>query len=382
MNNLSYKRMLEARYLEDAMYVPEDYYNGMIGEGMRVFHDHLSKHGIPERKILVVGGAGYIGVVLSRRLLARGYRVRCLDNLLYDNFHAVTNLVGDANYEFIHGDLTNQKVMSESLEGVTDVIILAGLVGDPITKKYPEESRQINDQGITTLIEGLDGYALNKVVFVSTCSNYGLITGDVIADETHELKPLSLYASSKVEAEKNILSGKDQVDYSATVLRFSTAFGLSGRMRFDLTVSEFTRELFVGNTLEVFDSETWRPYCHVQDFSTVLIKVLEAPVESVYFDVFNAGGDVNNYSKKMMIDEILKKMPGAKVRYVEKGSDRRNYRVDFSKIRRQLYFEPAFTVEDGISELIQVLKQGFFHDYDDRINFYRNNEIDYQCPAA
>jgi nucleoside-diphosphate-sugar epimerase len=277
----------------------------------------------------------------------------------------------------MYGDMTNSDVMTKSLEGITDVIILAGLVGDPITKRYPNESGIINDEGVKNVIEQINGKGINKVVFVSTCSNYGEIPEDVTADEEYELKPLSLYSKSKVAAEQLILSNKDKVDYIGTVLRFSTAFGLSGRMRFDLTVSEFTRELFIGNTLEVFDADTWRPYCHVRDFARALIRVLEAPVNDVAFNVFNAGGDINNYTKEMMVEAILKHLPDGKVKYVDGGADRRNYRVDFSKIKKRLYFEPAYTVDDGISELIETMKQGFYQDYETRFNFYRNNEINY-----
>ena len=161
--------------------------------------------------------------------------------------------------------------------------ILAGLVGDPITKKFPYEAHDINDIALRGCIDQLNGRGLNKVIFVSTCSNYGLIQDDVLADEDFELTPLSLYAKSKVGAEKHLLSLKGQTDYHPTILRFATAFGLAPRMRFDLTVNEFTREVAEGNELVVYDAHTWRPYCHVRDFARLIGRVLAFSCRSGFF---------------------------------------------------------------------------------------------------
>ena len=156
----------------------------------------------------------------------------------------------------MYGDLCDPEDMQRALDGITDVILLAGLVGDPITKKYPEASQAINDVGIKNCIDQLNGLGLEHLVFVSTCSNYGLVEDDQLADEKFELKPLSLYAKSKVAIEQYIIGLNGNVDYTPTVLRFATAFGLSTRMRFDLTVSEFTRELVLGRELLVYDTNT------------------------------------------------------------------------------------------------------------------------------
>jgi len=239
----------------------------------------------------------------------------------------------------------------------------------------------INDDGYDRILETLSGHKLNKVVFVSTCSNYGLIEGDHLADEGYELQPLSLYAKSKVRLEKILLSAKGQIDYSPTVLRFATAFGLSPRMRFDLTISEFTRALFLDEDLLVYDADTWRPYCHVRDFADVIHRVLDAPKKDVEFEVFNAGGEINNFTKQMIVDAILEELPCRQVRYQEHGSDPRNYRVSFAKIRKRLNFEPKYTVSHGIRELIAAMKQGFFHDITKPESFHGNWVIDYTIPS-
>lgn len=329
------------------------------------------------RTVLLVGGCGYIGSVLSRHLLDRGYRVRSYDLLLFNNQVAVLPFLGHERYEFVRGDLADGAALGAALAGVDDVVLLAGLVGDPITRKYPDAARRINDVGHAAMIEGLAGRGLGRVVFVSTCSNYGFIAGDHLADEEHALAPLSPYAVSKVAAEKTILARRGRVDFVPTVLRFATAFGMSPRMRFDLTVNEFARDLVLGHELVVYDAETWRPYCHVEDFANVIRRVLEAPAEAVAFEVFNAGGDANNCTKRMIVDAALAEVPEGRVRFETRGADARNYRVSFKKIRERLGFEPRFAVADGIREVVAAARQGLFTDIDQPTSFYGNFEIVY-----
>ena len=219
---------------------------------------------------------------------------------------------------------------------------------------------------------------IRQFIFVSTCSNYGLIKDDELAHEEFELNPLSLYAKSKVNAEKHILSLKGKMELRPSILRFATAFGLSPRMRFDLTVSEFTRDLAMGNDLLVYDADTWRPYCHVEDFARLIRMVFEAPLKKVSFEIFNAGGDVNNATKQMIINLILNKIPDGKVKYQEQGSDPRNYRVNFQKVKKVLRFEPQYTVQNGIDELVDAMNNHIFDHVDENRNFHGNYEINYR----
>ena len=132
----------------------------------------------------------------------------------------------------------------------------------------------------------------------------------------------------------------------------------------------------------VYDSHTWRPYCHLGDFCDVIGRVLEAPERDVAFQVFNAGGDAGNFTKQMIVDAILEFLPDAPIRYEDLGRDARNYRVDFAKIRAVLGFEPRITVSDGIAELIKALDEHRFDDVDARPNFHGNYEIDYPVTAG
>lgn len=312
------------------------------------------------KKIVIVGGAGYIGTVLTGHFLKLGDKVIVVDKFIYQNNYSIHSYLGHPNYKFLYGDINDENFITNILGEATDVVILAGLVGDPITKKYPDIAHKINDIGIKKFIDNCNGMGLDKVIFVSTCSNYGLIKDDELADENFNLNPLSLYSKSKVEAELYILNLKGKVDYHPTILRFATAFGLSPRMRFDLTVSEFIKELALGNELLVYDPDTWRPYCHVKDFARLIAFVLATKNETISFEIFNAGGDINNFTKKGIVDLILSKIPNGKVKYQQHGSDPRNYRVNFLKVREKLGFEPKFSIEDGIVELLDSIKNQAF----------------------
>jgi nucleoside-diphosphate-sugar epimerase len=277
--------------------------------------------------VLVIGGAGYVGNVMVRRMLEAGWEVRVLDALIFDHGSAIAPLMEHPRFSFVRGDLRDPAALDRALDGVTDVALLAGLVGDPITKTYPELSDSINLGGCSTVLEALDDRGLDRLVFTSTCSNYGLRTTDEPATEESELAPVSLYAVHKVEMERRILAAGD-VDYTPTVLRISTAYGLSPRMRFDLTISEFTRTLAAGEELVVYDADTWRPYCHVADIAKAGMTVLDADASTVAGEVFNVGHSDENYTKRMVVDVVQEAIGGAgNVTFEEGGRDPRKKRV-------------------------------------------------------
>ena len=324
------------------------------------------------KKILLVGGAGYIGTVLTDYFLKKGYKIKCLDALIYPKQEVPNKFLKNKNYEFIHGDIRDLISIKKSLKKVDNIVILAGLVGDPITKKYPKQSEDINYFGIKNFIDNCSDKNIHKLIFVSTCSNYGIIDDSQKADENFNLKPLSSYAKHKVEIEKYILSLKNKVSYSPTILRFATAFGLSPRMRFDLTVNHFTKELAEEKILNIYDADTWRPYCHVNDFARLIEIVLNNEDNKTDFEIFNAGSDKNNYTKKNILDEIVKILPKSNITYNDEGVDKRNYRVDFSKVKKILNFEAQYTVPDGIKEIYKAINSNSFSK---NINHFGNFEI-------
>jgi nucleoside-diphosphate-sugar epimerase len=329
-----------------------------------------------DRHVLVVGGAGYVGNVLVRRLLAEGHRVRVLDRLLYDHGSAIAGIFEAPGFDFVRGDLRDEADVERSLEGVTDVVMLASLVGDPISRKYPELARDVGEEGSMRFFDGLAGRGIDRFVFTSTCSNYGLRETSEPATEESDLAPLSIYAETKVAFEQHVLNHRDDWDCCPVLLRIATAYGLSQRMRFDLTISEFTRTLATGEELVVYDADTWRPYCHVDDISGAIITSLESPEESVRGEVFNVGHSEENYTKRMVVEAVQEHLGGSgKVSYVEGGTDPRNYRVSFEKITDRLGFEAQHRVPETVGRLIAAIEAGAFTDIEARPNFYGNHMV-------
>ena len=319
------------------------------------------------KKILVTGGAGYIGSVLIGKLLNNAYQVRTIDNLMFSDA-ALKRYMGNSNFSFIQGDIRNNDDVKKAVVGVDAVVHLAAIVGDPACKKFPELAVSINQDGAELLcLRSIDA-GVSRFVFASTCSNYGKMPDhDGFVDETTDLNPISLYAELKVGFEQYLLS-KSNVSFCPVVLRFATAYGLSPRTRFDLTVNEFTKELYLKRKLEIFGEQFWRPYCHTGDLARACMFMIEADSSFVSGQAYNVGNSNENYQKKMLIDEILKQLPdsGACVRYITKNEDPRDYRVNFDKIEK-LGYHTTMDVPRGINEIIQALDSGVIKDPDDKM---------------
>ncbi len=323
------------------------------------------------KHVLLIGGGGYIGTVVSKYLLDSGCKVRILDNFIYQNFNAIKDLKGIKNFSFFEGNFAHEADIKKSIQDITDVVILGGLVGDPITKKYPKLHKKINVDGMKNCLSTLERNSFDKLIFISTCSNYGLISNQEIADESFALKPLSLYAKAKVDIENLILSYRNKnINFEPVILRFATAFGDSPRMRFDLTINEFAYELLKGNELTVYDADTWRPYCHVNDFSRLIFQVIKYTKNNLSFEVFNAGSDENNFTKRQIAEMLSKKIPGSKINFKEGDVDPRNYRVNFKKLSK-IGFYIKHNVKDEIENLIEFINKNNFKDK----KLYGNYEI-------
>lgn len=312
------------------------------------------------RRVLVVGGAGYVGSVLVPVLTAAGAAVTILDDLVYGHGFAVTHLLEHPGVAFVKADLADQERVLASLKESSDVVLLASLVGDPICKRYPALAARVNRDASTALYdEVVETGGVDRFVLASTCSNYGITPNAEPATETTQLNPQSLYAQTKIDVERHLLGRAADAGTTTAVLRFATAYGLSPRMRFDLTVSHFTRTLAAGAPLVVYDADTWRPYCHVRDLATAIIAVLTAPPEQVHGEVFNVGSDDQQFTKRMLVDEIARHID-ADVEYRQGDTDPRDYRVDFGKITRTLGFRAGHTVQASIPLLLQALRDGVF----------------------
>ena len=320
--------------------------------------------------LLVTGGAGYIGSVLTRQLLEKGFTVRVLDSLMYCG-EPIVDLFNYPNFQFIKGDVRTEADVRRAVEGIDCIAHLAAIVGDPACAQDQDLARTTNLDGSRLLYQLANEAGVQKFVFASTCSNYGKMENpDEYANEDSKLAPVSLYAETKVATEQFLLSQPKTNACKPTCLRFSTVYGLSLRPRFDLTVNEFAKELALGRELTVFGEQFWRPYCHVFDLARSVVSVIEAPEEKVAFEVYNVGDTSENYQKKMIVDEVRKVLPDSKITYVSKTEDPRDYKVSFDKIRNKLGFKLKFTVPDGVRQIKRVLDDGFILKPDDQK--YRN----------
>jgi len=320
-------------------------------------HRHPVEVPVPET-ILVVGGAGYIGAIVARRLLERGYRVRVLDSLVYGS-SPIEEIMRHPRFKFLDGDCRNIRDVVQAMAGVRAVVHLAAIVGDPACDRDQKTAREINYAATRMMIEVAKGEGVKRFVFASSCSVYG--SSDELMDEESEVCPVSLYAETKVDSEKELLAAKGD-GFCPTILRFSTIFGLSPRPRFDLVVNLLVAKALKDGVLTIFNGQQWRPFLHVGDAAESVIRVLEAPTEVVGGQIYNVGDDRLNYTLSEVAQEILGVFPDARVEYIN-NSDRRNYRVSFGKIRDHLAFFCSKTLEDGINELKVAFENGLIVDY-------------------
>ena len=310
------------------------------------------------KTVLVTGGAGYIGSVLVRQLLSQGYKVRVLDSLKF-GAQALSEVIEDLNFELVVGDIRNDQDLDIALVGIDAVAHLAAIVGDPACKKFSEEAQQTNWEGSVRLFEKAEKAGVKRFVFASTCSNYGKMSNpDEFVTEISELRPISLYAELKVKFEKYILEIKKDSKMCSTALRFSTVYGFSPRLRFDLTVNEFTRNATVHGEQEIWGQQFWRPYCHVDDLARAVVLVLSSNDKKVRANVFNVGSTEENYNKGMIMSEISRVVPNVKVNYVVSDEDPRDYRVNFDKIKSELGYTITKKVKDGIEEIYSLIRLG------------------------
>lgn len=322
-------------------------------------------------RVLVTGGAGYLGSTLVAGLLRAGHSVRVLDNLTFGG-RALLGVWTHKDFELLIGDVRDADTVRNALAGIDAVVHLAAVVGDPACARQPDLARETNLDATLRIVRECRDAQVERFVFASTCSNYGrMASPDAYVEESSDLQPVSLYAETKVSVEQFLLEEWKVTHPAPTCLRFATVFGVSPRMRFDLTVNEFTMELVVKGRLQVYGEQFWRPYVHVADAARAIEIVLEAPLDRVARQVFNVGGTDQNYQKKQLVEMILPYAPGAAVRYVHRVEDPRDYRVSFAKIEAQLGFTLSRSVADGIREVAKLVREKVLDDVESPV--YRNS---------
>lgn len=293
------------------------------------------------KTILVTGSSGYIGSVLTEQLLQQGLVVIGVDkdNPLSDRliFHNI--------------DIQDYHEISCLIKSCRPdaVIHLAGMRGEECDRN-PISAYEVNFKGTASVAQAADQHGVKKFLFASTCSNYGVMSKqDEWLNEDSPLTPVSSYAISKVAAE-NWLAGGYLKNTKAVVFRFATAFGVSPNMRYDLLINHFVRDCVHQKTLEVFQPQVWRPFCHVEDISTACIAAVQTELRGS-FEIFNVGSNRENYTKQQIIDLLEAQFTNLSYCLNSQNQDPRNYKVDFSKINKQLGFRTNYSLLDGIKQL-------------------------------
>ncbi len=299
------------------------------------------------KRVLVVGGAGYLGGVLCKKLLENGYTVRVLDNLMYGD-DGIKHSYHHPHFEFILGDIRDIRVVVKAIKDVDAVIHLAAIVGDPASSLDPEETIEINYLSSKIIAEVCKQSQINRFIFASTCSVYGASESGKILNEKSKLSPVSLYAEMKLNSEKGILSLEDD-NFSPTILRMGTLFGVAPRMRFDLVVNLFTAKAVVEKKLSVFGGSQWRAFCHIEDAAQAYMDCLEAPIRDVKGEIFNIAPQ--NATIDDVAKMIQKQIFNTEVIIEKTQKDQRDYRTSDKKIRDTIGYKGTFTIDDGIKEI-------------------------------
>lgn len=319
------------------------------------------------KRVLVVGGAGYLGSVLCRKLLKKGYSVRVLDSLLFGD-GPIKDLCDDPNFELVVGDMRSISTMVDAISGVDAVVHLAAIVGDPASALDPRQTIEVNYLATKLIAEICKYNQVNKFIFASTCSVYGAQVSDDEGLLTEEslLNPVSLYAEMKIMSEKALREISDE-NFSPTILRMGTLYGISPRMRFDLVVNILTAKAKVDGEFNIMGGEQWRPFVEVGDAADAYIKCIEAPFADVGGEIFNLGSDAQNFRIKEIGNMVHKVVPESKINVNEADVDQRDYRVSFKKIFNTLNYSPKKTVEQSVAEMGETIDSGKVKDYGSKI---------------
>jgi nucleoside-diphosphate-sugar epimerase len=297
-------------------------------------------------KVLITGGAGYLGSNLTRHLLEAGYSVTVLDNLMYDQV-TLLHLFGNPKFEFELGDVRDKKLLQE-LVGLHDIIIpLAAIVGMPACKANPELTVAVNYQQVADIVEVLRDD--QKLILPNTNSQYG--SSDSIITEESPFNPLSLYAKTKCDAENIMLANGNGVS-----LRLATVFGVSPRMRTDLLVNDFVYKSVVDGYLVLFEAHFKRNYIHVQDIARTFQFIIEN-YDKCKGQAFNVGLSTANLSKLELAEKIKTHIPSLVIKQddFKEDFDKRNYIVSNEKLE-SLGWKPIYDLDYGIKQLMSAYK--------------------------
>ena len=297
-------------------------------------------------KILITGGAGYLGSILTTQLVDSGHQVTVIDSLEF-NKTSLSHLFVKKNFKFIKGDVRNKNLMIKELKKNNIIIPLAALVGAPLCKKYPKKTLDINYNCIKFILSNLK--SSQKIIYPNTNSGYGIGKKNKYCDEKSPLNPISLYGKTKVEAEKIILDHKNSV-----VFRLATVFGFSYRMRTDLLVNFLVNMAVRNKKITIFEPHFRRNYIHVLDVANAFIFAIHN-FNKMKGKIYNVGLSNANLTKIQLAKLIKKNIKGTKINLLKnrKDPDKRDYFVSNKKIEK-LGFKTTISIDQGIIELRNI----------------------------
>ncbi len=309
------------------------------------------------RSVVVTGGAGYVGSVITSQLLFGGWAVTVLDTLAGSG-ESLLGFAGHQKFRLVAADVRDERVLRTVCAGASAVVHLAAVVGETACAADEANARSINEGGTRAVLSAADAAGVRRFVMISTCSNYGVSSPDVLADEDAPLRPLGTYAASKVLAEQMALAHTGRL--LTCGLRLGTICGLSPHMRFDLLINDMARAAVLGDAIDIFAPDAWRPFLHICDAARAVEWALQAPEDVVARQVFNVVGE--NYQKKQLIDLVRAHYPDASIRITPGVPDARDYRVAGDRIRECGGFSPAHTIDAAFTEVAEAVRAGVFRD--------------------
>jgi len=300
-----------------------------------------------KKKIVILGGSGYLGTTLCASLLAQSHEVLCIDCCWFGE-EALNSFSNDRNFTLIKHDLRKLDDLETFLKNAYAVINLAGIVGDPACELDNAYAKTCNYQVAQKSAVISKRLGISRYLFASSCSVYGKTEHNRLTESSNTL-PLSYYAQDKLDSEIAIKALASD-DFHPTILRLSTLFGWSSRMRFDLVINLLTARASLAKPLRVFGGKQWRPFLHIKDASQAFEKILFSDLPIVSNQIFNVGSDQNNFRIIDVANLIARKIPTT-LELLKTETDQRDYRVDFSKIHQLLNFNSTITIENAIEEI-------------------------------
>lgn len=311
-------------------------------------------------KVLLTGGAGYLGSTLARHLLERGHYVRVLDKLIFGD-RSIAELLNNPRFQFVKGDIRHVEDITSAMKDVDAVIDLAAIVGVPACEKNGDASIETNYWATKLLAQVAKSNGVRRFLFASTCSIYGE-SEDSTVTESSPTQPLSLYVETKLQSEQALLGV--QSDFDPVVLRLSTLCGPSFRMRFDLVLNVMTATAYFDHEVKVFGGNQWRPLLDVRDASRAFSMLLEADSRLVSHSIINVGSDNHNITIGHLGELVAKQFDDVKLTRAPDRDDSRSYRVDFGKIRK-MGFNTQLSLVSSIRDVKELLQDGIVTDYKD-----------------